>query len=239
MVSKRSERPIPPIHKLPSEPAITLSANALEEAAADLYGFRVRETWKLLQAKRETLAASRSPKARVMFAVVAYLADEADVALDLNAAWNLEAERWALAVEAGAKALAAFRAAWENVAQIHVRELYIDAGHSVPDLRKNKNRHAEHIQKLIDQGVQLHLDLQGLRRDLPRHGLKLERWQALLRKAGFTWSEVVSLFKHAPGRDGTAEAARKRVARLLKDQDEANWIRDRFKRLTTTKKADT
>lgn len=225
--TKRGERPV---HQLPHEPAISLSANDLREAAADLYGFWVIETRDLLWAERKRLRAGHTTNKRVKLRVVEELAHQADIALELPAAWGIGDQRWGLAIDAGLGDLDRLDNVWVKAAKIRIRELYIDANHSTPNLRARLHKAAENIQGIIDRFATLRLELESLRREPPERGLRLARWQALLHDAGFTWHEVAALFVYAPKRDSSPEAARKRAKKLLANEQEAtrhgNWLED-------------
>ena len=227
MANKRSKRPV---YQLPPEPAVRLGADDLRDAAADLYGFQVTETRDLLRAKRKSLEeeTAKQPK---KIAAIKELSRQATVALELPAAWSLGDERWALATEAGIDALDKFQETWVAAAKVRIDEIHIDANHSTPNLRKSLNKAAETIQDIIDRWEQLRLDLRSLRREPPSRGVRLARWQALLHDAGFTWHEVSQLFAYAPKRDGSPEAARKRVKKLLDDPFEAERHRHWLERI--------
>jgi len=229
MASKRSKRPI---HKLPHEPAITQEKRVIEDAVADAYGFRVRETWELLRTARNDLKNSSKTGDNIKISVLTTLSFQADTALEISAPLSLGDERWALAIEAGVDAMGELQSTWIVAAKVRIRELYIDANHSTPSLRERLHRTTDKIQNIIDRCEQIRRDIEALRREPPPpRGQRLARWQAILREAGFTWSDVAKLFVYAPNQNNSAEAARKRVARLLADEQERDRHDSWFKRL--------
>lgn len=228
MASKRSKRPI---HKLPHEPAITQEKRVIEDAVADAYGFRVIETWELLRAARNDLKKAPKTGDNIKINVLDALSFQADTALEISAPLTIGNERWALAIEAGVDAMGELQRSWVIPAKVRIRELYIDANHSTPSLRERLHRTTDQIQSIIDRCEQIRSDIEALRREPPPpRGQRLARWQAILREAGFPWSDVARLFVYAPNQNDSAEAARKRVARLLADEQERHrhdsWFKD-------------
>lgn len=217
------------VHKLPAKADVTMTREEVADAAAELHGFRIQEAWSKLRALRESLK-SQAPLPTVKLAVVQKLCFQADVGLELEAKWSLGEQRWGLAVADAVAALEKFNAAWGAAVDVRVGELGISGNHSTPSLRSSLTAHAELLRGLKSQGRALEESLRGLRVELEPEGTKLARWQALLRLAGFSWDEIAPLFPG--GREATADAARKRVERLMGDDTEGERIRNWFAFLT-------
>lgn len=89
---------------------------------------------------------------------------------------------------------------------------------------------ARHLESVAHRWQALLHDVSELRAETEPHGRKLARWQALMREAGFSWGEIRTLFAGVPAE--TDDAARKRVATLMRDEHEAAEIKRQFEEMS-------
>lgn len=222
------------IDKLPQKPVTELghagSLKELSEATAELYGFDVEQTGRLLREKRlELLGQLKAPKGvgdkrsqslEGKVSVLKELEHTARVALDFSAPQSLAHARWSRAINDGLKALDDFQQSWVAPARVRIAEISDAAKGSTPGRWPHEMEKSINILLTIRLFEQLKTAIEGIRQDPEKRGLKLARWQALLNSSGFTWPEVAGLFVYC-SQESSPEAARKRVARLHEDPHEA------------------